>query len=264
MWRSQHFLLCSQLTLTDFRGSAWKARFTLQDVHDTLVGRLSLSAARLLHLLQGTARQSQAFGMLQEAYLPERDEDLLLWIQDAYCNGQPKLIKENGKLSGMEAKHKLNDLQVDVRCAQIEVILDCCSKGRDVQAAALEIWKVTPLALCLSLWNCRLRLPPSGKFEELNGQAALEEYHGQALQQQHCMGGLMQRFPHSLTAPCWQIHTYQTLLLLAASVLPVASQLCRAGIAISLCKRCEQAHARSHQLLEEKENLCTEVLLRAM
>lgn len=30
--------MCSQLTLTDFRGSAWKASFTLQDVHDTLVG----------------------------------------------------------------------------------------------------------------------------------------------------------------------------------------------------------------------------------
>ncbi|CAK0783389.1 hypothetical protein CVIRNUC_006588 [Coccomyxa viridis] len=129
----------SQLTLTDFRGSAWKARFTLQDVHDTL-----------------------------EAYLPEKEEDLLSWIRDAYCSGQPKLIKEKGKLSGMVAKHMLKDLQVDVS----------------------------------------LKLPPNGNFEELTGQAALEEYH---------------------------------------------------GMATSLCKSCEQAHARSRQLLEEKEDLCTEL-----
>ena len=55
--------------------------------------------------------------MLQEAYLPEKEEDLLSWIQYAYSSGQPKLIKEKGKLSGMVAKHMLKDLQVDVRCA---------------------------------------------------------------------------------------------------------------------------------------------------
>ena len=96
---------------------------------------LSLSAARPLHLLQGTAPQSHAFGMSQEAYLPEREEDLLSWIQDAYCNGQPKLIKDKGKLSGMEAKHTLKDLQVDVRCAPTGLILLCCSQGRYAQVA---------------------------------------------------------------------------------------------------------------------------------
>ena len=79
--------------------------------------------------------------MLQEAYLPEKEEELLSWIQDAYCGGQPKLIKENGKLSGMEAKHMLKDLQVDVRCAPIEFTLYCCSKGQrcvDCCASSVE------------------------------------------------------------------------------------------------------------------------------
>ena len=99
----------------------------------------SISAAGLLHLLQGTAPQSHAFGTLQEAYLPEKEEDLLSWIQDAYSSGQPKLIKEKGKLSGMVAEHRLKDLQVDVRCAPTIIILHRCCKGRNVQVAALAL-----------------------------------------------------------------------------------------------------------------------------
>ena len=72
----------------------------------------------------------------------------------------------------------------------------------------------------------------------------------------------MQTLSQSLIVLCWRIHKCQTLLLLAA-LLVVAVILCRAGIATSLCKSCEQAHARSHQLLEEKEDLCTEVHLLA-
>ena len=83
----------------------------------------------MLHLLQGTARQSHAFGLLQEAYLPEKEEDLLSWIQDAYSNGQPKVIKEKGKLSGMVAEHVLKDLQVDVRCAPAEIICAVAAKA---------------------------------------------------------------------------------------------------------------------------------------
>ena len=77
--------------------------------------------------------------MLQEAYLPEKEEDLLSWIQDAYSSGQPTLIKEKGKLSGMVAKHMLKDLQVDVRCAPTKTILHRCCKGRNVQVAALAL-----------------------------------------------------------------------------------------------------------------------------
>ena len=68
----------------------------------------------------------------------------------------------------------------------------------------------------------------------------------------------MQTLLQSLTALCWHIHDCQTLPLLAA-LIKTAMLFCRAGIAISLCKTCEQAHARSRQLLEEKEDLCAEV-----
>ena len=72
----------------------------------------------------------------------------------------------------------------------------------------------------------------------------------------------MQTLSQSLIALCWHIHNCQTVLLLAA-LLVTAVILCRAGMATSLCKSCEQAHARSRQLLEEKEDLCAEVHLLA-
>ena len=65
----------------------------------------------------------------------------------------------------------------------------------------------------------------------------------------------MQTLSQSLIVLCWHIHNCQTL----AALLVTAVILCHAGIATSLCSSCEQAHARSRQLLEEKEDLCTEV-----
>ena len=72
----------------------------------------------------------------------------------------------------------------------------------------------------------------------------------------------MQTLSQSRIVLCWHIHKCQTLLLLAALLVTVVI-LCRAGIATSLCNSCEQAHARSNQLSEEKEALCTEVHLLA-
>lgn len=46
-------------------------------------------------------------------------------MQDAYSNSQPKLIREKGKLAGMEAIHRIDAMSADVRCAATLGILFC-------------------------------------------------------------------------------------------------------------------------------------------
>ena len=68
--------------------------------------------------------------MLQEAYEPS-EEQLLSWLQIAYSKTHPKLIKEKGKLAGVEAMH--GEGCADVRWAPMRIALQFSSGHQVVQ-----------------------------------------------------------------------------------------------------------------------------------
>ena len=94
-----------------------------------------------------------------------------------------------------------------------------------------------------------MRLPPSGAFEEVSGEAALDHYSREPLQP-----ALPTRAVHDIvegTALLCQTATRLSGTLMLAST--------SAGLAASLCEKCESASARAQQSSQEVLRLSAEV-----
>ncbi len=150
-WSSRgRYLLCSQMILTDFQGSAWKATFSLQDVQDSLVSRYLCEFWILYHFAASFwhAIHCVICCMLQEAYEPS-EEQLLSWLQDAFSKTHPKLIREKGKLAGVEAMH--GEGCADVRWAPNCIALQF-SSGRQVVQRFMWQDDILLLSLLMHVW----------------------------------------------------------------------------------------------------------------
>ena len=107
-------MLQANLPSQTSEGPRGRPRFTLQDVHDTLVsGFIHISCGVASSAAEAQHPKVMPLASSQEAYLPEKEEDLLSWIRD--CILQPASLSSSRKRESYLAwlpEHMLKDLQV--------------------------------------------------------------------------------------------------------------------------------------------------------